>query len=234
VKNSTAPAVKRKPERIRVMSPSRGFNLMSTPCYNSLMVVLTGANDHDCSSDLRQMSAKRPWHFISRRLGDPDVSCAAPSLSQRRDQKLLLYFKGGGSADNFSTEPANNRNFGRGMWREAVQRSDYPSVSRPCRFWQLRAGGLRRIPRSCRTYWSNCGQSVLLHFDLVILRRSVFHRFTVVRYSKTCRCNSAASRHGAHCLRYCTIGPTSVGTAVQSIKRTQPLQCRWRSYLPSR
>ena len=115
---------------------------MSTPCYNSLMVVLTGANDHDCSSDLRQMSAKRPWHFISRRLGDPDVSCAAPSLSQRRDQKLLLYFKGGGSADNFSTEPANNRNFGRGMWREAVQRSDYPSVSRPCRFWQLRARGV--------------------------------------------------------------------------------------------
>jgi len=27
VKNSTAPAVKRKPERIRVMSPSRGFRL---------------------------------------------------------------------------------------------------------------------------------------------------------------------------------------------------------------
>ena len=142
MENSTAPAVKRKPERIRIMSPSRGFNLMSTPCYNSLMVVLTGANDHDCSSDLRQMSAKRPWHFISRRLGDPDVSCAAPSLSQRRDQKLLLYFKGGGSADNFSTEPANNRNFGRGMWREAVQRSDYPSVSRPCRLWQLRARGV--------------------------------------------------------------------------------------------
>ena len=30
--------------------------------------------------------------------------------------------------------------------------------------------------------------------DLVILRRSVFHRFTVVRYSKTCRCNHAMVR----------------------------------------
>ena len=56
---------------------------------------------------------------------------------------LKSYFKGGGSAYNFSTEErANDPNFGRGMWREAIQRPDYPSVSRPCRFWQLRA---RRI-----------------------------------------------------------------------------------------
>ena len=114
-------------------------DLMSAPCYNS--VIIAGANNHDCSSNLRQIP-KRPLHCIGRHFGDLDVSCAEPSLSQRRDENVLFNSKGRGSADNFFTDRANDPNFGRGMWREAVQRSDYPSVSRPCRLWQLRARGV--------------------------------------------------------------------------------------------
>ena len=116
------------------------------------MVVFTGVNNH--GSDLRQMSARRPQHCLGRHLSDPDVSYPTSSLSQRRDQKLLLYFKGRGRAYNFSnscTEQADDRNIGRLRW-EAIQRPDYSSLSRPCRFWPLRRSGSRRISPSCRSW----------------------------------------------------------------------------------
>ena len=118
-------------------------DLMSAQCYN--YVIFTEASNHDCSSDFRQMSAKRPQHCLSRHRSDLNVNYAASSLSQRwtfASFGRLGGFAGTGSERNGFTQRANDRNFERGLWREAVQRSEYPSMSRPCRFWQLSA---RRI-----------------------------------------------------------------------------------------
>src|SRR6516225_5756584 len=104
---------------------------MSTPCYNFLMVVLTGGTI--MIAPLTSGRCQRNGLGISSAVALAILMPVAPHQASA---------KGGGSADNFSTGPANNRNFGRGMWREAVQRSDYPSVSRPCRLWQLRARGV--------------------------------------------------------------------------------------------
>ena len=111
-------------------------DLMGGPRYNCCRNM--GAN-HDCSSDLQPMSAERPQHCFGGNLSDPSDNCTAESLSQRWHFSLvplvpfLPGFAGRGSDRNFSPQRANDPNYWR-LWREAIQRPKYPSVSRPRRF----------------------------------------------------------------------------------------------------